>query len=133
MESLPQKVMPKVLWDFSGEAYANREEFSAVLRRYQIDILGADVWQPELIVLPLVRARVLFHYWVAEADDEASAEVELQASDGHAITALDVLFQIHNAAVEKLRDDDHRFFEGIHLVAEPADGMPACYHMHLGS
>lgn len=133
MESLPQKVMSKVLWDFSGEAYTDREEFSAVLRQYQIDILDADVWQPEQVVLPLAHVRVLFRYWVVEEDDEANVEVELQASNGLTLTALDVLFQIHNAAVEKLRNDDHRFFEGIHLVAEPADGMPAYYHMHLGS
>ncbi len=130
--NLPEEIMGDTLWSFAGDTYDTRAEFSDEVREYHLDIEGEDTWRPDEVVLPVPRVKVSYEYWNDDGDEE-EAELDLTAENGKNFTALDLLFQIHNAVVERLRDMDHHFFEGLEVESAPdGDGIPRAL-LWLGS
>lgn len=128
----PKSIMRSVLWSFNGERFSDVKAFDAELVQYSIDIQGENRWEPDAVVLDSPTVEVLYEYWdlSGEEDREVEATLELSAANGKAFTALDLLFQLHNATVENLRGMDHCFFEGLSL---DSDSDKPRYFMYLGS
>jgi hypothetical protein len=129
--SLPTTLFPELAWSFTGARFADAQAFSEEVRQYQIDIVGEDSWSPGEVVLPL--ARVLVAYECRKGDEQVTQTVELASTGGRHFIALDLMFQLHNAVVEDLRDIDHHFFEGLGLNSLPVAGLPPLYLLRQGS
>jgi hypothetical protein len=131
--ALPAWVAGGVLWSFTGEPVAERGDFEARVRRYQVEITGGgDVWRPGEVVLPCPRVRVSYLCW--DGDEQVEPVVELESDDGQSFTLEELLHKIHNAVVERVRDADRHFFEGLTLEQPPsAPGGAPLYRLRLGS
>jgi hypothetical protein len=123
--------MGDVLWSFNSEPFANRAEFEAKVRQYQINIARKDTWRPDQVVIPCGRIRLGYLCW--EGGEQIEPVVELPSSNGQSFTAGELLFQIHNAVVVQLRETNHRYFEGLCLARQPAPGEVPLYHLRQGS
>ena len=128
----PCEILNETLWSFVDGPFEDQSAFSEEVRQYQIDITGEDEWKPELIVIPVPRIQIAYEYW-NEDGGQIEDVFELDSQNGNAFTALDLLFQLHNAVVEKVCDDDHHFFEGLTLDAEARTGDIPRYLLNLGS
>jgi hypothetical protein len=138
-EPIPDLVLADTLWDFANqEDYSSRKEFIDAVRRYHVqvqeyapDINPAECWQPSAMVLSVQRVIVRF---VSEPlnGPEEDCEVELLSDDGQAFTASELLYKLHNRAIGRLRDNHHRWFEGLELCAITEEGVPV-YTLRLGS
>lgn len=130
--ALPPKVMAKTIWTHSGARFTDAALFSEAVRQDQIQILGKDNWRPDEEVIPVPRVTMHFFHW-SEDDEELESIVDIVGANGKAILALELLFQVHNAVVELVGNDDHHFFEGLHLMEPPQDASQPHYMLHLGS
>jgi len=129
--ALARHAMRGVCWSFIGSPFPTRAAFEAEARQYQIDITGEDSWRPDEVVIPAPRVAVQYMCW--EGEEQVEPVVEFVADDGRAFTAGEVLFKLHNALVERLRDINHHFFEGLMLSASVATGGVPLYHLVQGS
>jgi hypothetical protein len=125
----PQDLLDDVLWSFVGEKFATQAEFVEAVREYAWQVQEEPTWDPDAVVLRSPRVRVMFDYW----DEPGELSAEFAADDGDAFTAGELLFKVHNAFVEQIREADHVFFEGFYLVRQRQDGGPPLYEMYLGS
>jgi hypothetical protein len=129
---LPRDVMGSTLWSFIGTTFDDPATFSEEVRQYHIDVTGKDTWAPDLVVLPVPHVQLAYEYW-DDNDDQIEDVLDLKSSNGRDFTALDLLFQLHNAVVEEIRDGDHHFFEGLTLDTEVPTGEIPQYLLNLGS
>jgi hypothetical protein len=132
LSAMPKEILPDTAWSFDGSVFDDRAKFSDEVREYQIDIVGEDAWRPHDVVLPLPRVLVAYEHWDDEGD-QVETVLDLESKDGKHFTALDLLFQVHNAVVEDLCDDDHHFFEGLTLEPEASCAHLPRYSLRLGS
>ncbi len=138
-EFIPDLVLADTLWDFAGQqAFESRAEFVEAVRRYHAviqdyapDISAEECWRPDEVVLGVPRVVVQF---LSETPGriEEDCEVELISDSGEAFTAGELLHKLHNAAVGRLRENHHRWFEGFQLSGITAEGVPV-YNLRLGS
>lgn len=134
MSDLQASIMNGVCWNLRGHAYDTPDTFDKAVRQYHMDIIGdTERWTPDELVVP--RSAIVVDYEglnrEAMALDERS--LELKASTPGGFTALDLLFQLHNAVFEELSEIDHSFFEGFRLVASTADAKVPHYRLCQGS
>ena len=127
---LPLRAMRDVCWSFIGSPFAPRDEFDARVRQYQIQIRDQDSWRPDEIVIPTPRVAVRYRYW--EGDEQVEPVITLEADDRRSFTAGELLFKLHNAVVEQLRDTDHHFLEGLALAGW-VEGQVPLYQLRQGS
>lgn len=131
LQGFPNKIMHDVYWSFFGEKYQSRSEFDAEVRQYQIEISGIDNWQPDEVVLQFPRIRI--EYFRDEGGFEYEDFIEIESDNGEFFTAGELLFKVHNAVVEQLREINHHFFEGFALESiRSRDNLPV-YHLCQGS
>jgi hypothetical protein len=138
-DPLPDLVLADTLWDFfRQEEYASQAAFEAAVHRYHLElqegspeIVPEEHWQPRAVVLRVPCVIIEFE---AEATDGAAdvCEVTLTSNDGRSFTAGELLFKLHNAAVARLRNNHHRWFEGFELSAITEDNVPV-FALRLGS
>jgi hypothetical protein len=126
-KELPKRLLPYLRWSISGKPYTDRGAFEAAVKNYQD---SPDTFQPQEVVLPVSRVAVQFMCW--KDGDQVEPVVELATGDGRAFTAGEFLFQLHNAVVGPLGDDDHHHFEGLTLTKPAREGIPL-YYLRLGS
>jgi len=118
-------------WSFVGGRFRDRGSFEDSLRRYQVRLGNPDTLEPgELAILSPV-IRVQFMCW--DGDEQIEPIVTFTAENGVAFSVGDLLFQLHNAVVEKLEGMDHHFFEGLALVSSPASEPTPLYRLRQGS
>jgi len=55
------------------------------------------------------------------------------SQDGRAFTAGELLLKLHNEVVERLRDADHQYFEGLELQRSRGPQDMPVYRMAQGS
>ncbi|HAZ43728.1 MAG TPA: hypothetical protein DCZ55_04415 [Cyanobacteria bacterium UBA11371] len=123
--------MHDVYWSFFGEKYQSRSEFDAEVRQYQIEISGIDSWQPDEVVIQFPRIRI--EYYRDEGGFEYEDFIEIESDNGEFLTGGELLFKVHNAVVEQLREINHHFFEGLNLKSiRSRDNLPV-YHLCQGS
>jgi hypothetical protein len=129
--SRPNTVMGDVLWRFDGSRFDDQSHFSYAVRQYQVDVANEDNWSPDKIALSVAKVRVKYRTW--EAGEEIDTMVELSSENGRDFTALELLFKIHNAVVDPLREVEHHFFEGLTLDSKPSTKAPPRYVLNQGS
>ena len=130
-DELPLRVMGDVCWSFVGSPVASREEFDARARQYQMRIRKRDSWRPEQVIIPGKRIAVQYMCW--QGDEQVEPVVTLDADDGESFTTGELLFKLHNAVVEQLREIDHHFFEGLSLAGWLPGGEVPRYQLRQGS
>jgi hypothetical protein len=128
---LPKEVLRRVYWSFIGAPFADRAAFDEKVRQYQMTIGGKDTWRPEQIVIPCPRIRVVYMCW--QGDEQVEPVLELVSDHGESFTAGELLFKVHNAVVEQLREINHHFFEGLGLHSRQTAGKPPLYVLSQGS
>jgi hypothetical protein len=138
-EPVPAFVLADALWNFADQdVYESRAAFVEAVRLYHAAVHeyapGArpeECWRPNAVVLGAPRVVVRF---VSEVPGRAEedCEVELVSDNGEAFTAGELLHKLHNAAVGRLRENHHRWFEGLELSAITTEGVPV-YTLRLGS
>lgn len=129
-EGSAQVILADVYWAFRGDAYESLDEFANAVAAYHDELNLQVEWPPAGTVVEAPGIRVSYMHW--QGDDQVDAVVELAADNGESFGASELLFKLHNAVVNDLRDDDHQFFEGLHLV--PAEeGVLPTYALQLGS
>jgi hypothetical protein len=127
--ALPPTLLRWVVWTISGEAYEDRSTFENEVHEFHPEC-NATNWRPAEVVLRVPRLFVTTD--IHRILGLEPPMVELTADDGHAFTAGELLFKIHNALLDELRDTDHVFFEGLALVMQMRD-EPPIYEVVLGS
>jgi hypothetical protein len=130
-EGLPKQLLRGVRWSFIGEPFADREAFSQAVCDYQIDIVGKDTWRPEEVAISSPRIRVAYMCW--QGDEQIEPVIELASDEGNSLTAGELLFKLHNAMVEQLREINHHFLEGLELHSHQSAGEPPLYVLSQGS
>lgn len=133
----PATMLVAAVWSFAeggGRPFDDAAELDRRVRRYHLDLTGEDTWDADEVVLAALRVRILYEGLEAPGDDEyTELAVELEADDGAAFTALELLRKLHNAVAPRLVGADHVFFEGLFLAHdEPVDGVPV-YELMQGS
>lgn len=130
-ESLPDVLMPGVLWSFVGDTHLTRDGFVTAIQDHERQVRGAVSWQPDRIVFRAPRIAVQYMCW--DGDDQIEPLVELASDNGEYFTAAELLFKVHNAVVVQLRDIDHHFFESFEFSGvRESDGV-AEYTLQQGS
>ena len=130
-KELPLRAMRDVCWSFTGSPFVTREEFDASVRHDQIRFRKKDSWRPDAIIIPAPRVAVRYMCW--QGDEQVEPVVTLEADDGVRFPAGELLFKLHNAVVEQLREIDHHFFEGLTLAGWVDDGKVPLYQLGQGS
>ena len=102
-----------------------------LVRQYQIRIRKKDSWRPDAIIIPAQRVAVRYRCW--QGKEQIEPMVTLEADDGATFSVGELLFKLHNAVVEKLREIDHHFFEGLTLAGWVEDGKVPLYQLRQGS
>ena len=130
-KELPLRAMGDVCWSFIGSPFVTRDEFDGRVRQYQIRIRKKHSWRPDAVIIPAPRVAVQYRCW--QGDEQVEPIVSLQAEDGAMFSAGELLFKLHNAVVEQLREIDHHFFEGLTLAGWVEDGKVPLYQLRQGS
>lgn len=132
----PHTVLADIYWAFRGDTYSSLDEFENSVADYHKALNMQVNWHPAETVIEKPRVRVSYMCWKvddqSEDDDQVDMVVDLAADNGQSFSAAELLFKLHNAVVNNLRDDDHQFFEGLRLLS-PEKDTPPTYSMHLGS
>ena len=127
------RILEDVNWAFRGEPFADRAEFSRRVHEWQRQI-GGHAWRPEEVVIRAPRVRIEY-LGVRDPSDEVYQDLtfDLVADDGRSFTADELLFKLHNAVVERLRESDHQYFEGLEPLPQSAPDGTLVYRMRQGS
>jgi len=122
-------LMRDIRWSFTKGPYKTEAEFVMAVLVYHQDL---DIpWHPEQIVLRRSAVEVQYLCW--RDGHEIEPKVRLHNPTGKHFTSATLLFALHNAVVEDLREMDHHFFEGLRLLRQSANDVIPCYHLSLGS
>jgi hypothetical protein len=131
----PPTVLVAAVWSFfSGEKFSDPAEFDRRVREYHVGVTEHDTWDPDEVVLPVPRVRVMY-FGVESPDDEEYTDfvTELVSDDGAQFTARELLLKLNNAVAPHLEGVDHCHYEGLFLTEQVGeDGVPV-YEMMQGS
>jgi len=120
-----------VAWRFVGGAFSDLDSFESSLRQYQERFGEAIGFEPGELAILAPAIRVQYMCW--DGEEQTYPIVTLAAKNGVAFSVGDLLFQLHNAVVEKLENIDHHYFEGLVLVSSQAGNQPPLYTLCQGS
>ncbi|STC99651.1 hypothetical protein [Chryseobacterium carnipullorum] len=110
------KISQNILWNFGKQKFLTIENFRLALKNYNEEIRGE--FFSEDLDLPILKANkvaIQYEYWDQSIEDIVEPDFLLNADNGQFFTTAELLFKIHNQVHEKLKDDDHQFFEGLEL------------------
>jgi hypothetical protein len=90
-------------------------------------------WRPHTIALlhPCVRIRY-FSDAQTMYEDEKWYETDLTSDNGESFSDGELLFKLHNAVIDRIKENFHRWFEGLSLEGVLDTGVPI-YLLGLGS
>lgn len=130
----PLTALVAAVWSFSrGEQFGDAAEFNRRVAQYHVDVTGEDTWEPDEVV-PLARMRVTYFGVESPEDGEYTDFVlDLEADDGAAFSAGELLRKLNNAVAPRLAGADHCFFEGLFLTEDVGDDGVPVYEMMQGS
>ncbi len=127
----PEWIMEQVAWSFENKRYVNMEEFREALEEYNDEIdnpLNASLRQP--LGIPVLIVRFGFSEETNDGWMSIKKFVRIESKSG-GLTALEVLYNLHNAIQHLFEDYDHKYFEGLEFESGQ-DGV-GNYTMFLGS
>jgi hypothetical protein len=127
-EPYPEHLLRGIRWDFAGQgAYNDRVAFEEAVHRHheaEADPGGrAEPWRPGEVVLRWPRVLIGYDLLPAGEDEEEDQLADLSAH-GEVFTAGELLFKLHNAVVEHLRDREQHQFEGLTFFMATEEGDP---------
>jgi hypothetical protein len=131
---LPKSVLPDLAWSFKQPLPTSPAEFAAALRAYGKEV-KVPVSEPELQTrFPLPSLDVTYTYAQrGESGAWTDVPVTVRIRRAEPPTYTQLLYEVHFASAEKLKDQDHCFFEGLWLTElENERGVPV-YELYLGS
>jgi hypothetical protein len=128
-------IMANVAWRFAGARFTLADAFDRAVRQYHETVVkDPDAWRPTEIVVAAPRVRISYFGIATPGDvDYTDYSVELASQNGESFTALDLLFKLHNAVVDRLGEADHCYFEGLLLKEAPSGTQPPLYELQQGS
>jgi hypothetical protein len=131
----PPTALVAVVWSFlTGEQFADEAEFDRRVREYHVQVTGEDTWDPDEVVLPVPRVRVMYFGLESPDDDEYTDFVaELTADNGAHFTARELLLKLNNTIAPQLEGADHCYFEGLFLTEQVGDDGVPLYELMQGS
>ncbi|AZA50454.1 hypothetical protein EG346_20720 [Chryseobacterium carnipullorum] len=130
------KISQNILWNFGKQKFLTIENFRLALKNYNEEIRGE--FFSEDLDLPILKANkvaIQYEYWDQSIEDIVEPDFLLNADNGQFFTTAELLFKIHNQVHEKLKDDDHQFFEGLELWTGENPNYPdtPLYFLQQGS
>ncbi len=130
------KISQNILWNFGKQKFLTIENFRLALKNYNEEIRGE--FFSEDLDLPILKANkvaIQYEYWDQSIEDIIEPDFLLNADNGQFFTTAELLFKIHNQVHEKLKDDDHQFFEGLELWTGENPNYPdtPLYFLQQGS
>ena len=134
-QRVPKTMMPRVAWSLAQPIPASAEDLINQLESYAKSI-ETELNKRELQrVFPGKQLDVQYKYGVQRPRgqwDTIQVVVRVKAR-GKRLTFAEILFQLHQAAHQHVKNDDHHFFEGLYLLERSFErGVPA-YEVYLGS
>jgi len=126
-------VLNNFYWSFIGSKYSCQSNFEHTLIDYQVSIQGDEFNQESLYEPVIIEPSIRVKYWCYEGETQIEPIIQLSTENGLAFTALELIYQLHNAVVEQLNNIDHHFFEGLELLEEQDGNQPTLYKLRQGS
>lgn len=134
----PTDILRSALWDFYRQSvYSSQTAFEEAVcqhhrdaQEYAPEIRPEECWQPTAVVLK--SPTVLIRFFSEPSGEEMWHEVELASDNGKWFTAGELLYKLHNRAIERITHNSHRWFEGFELESVGDSGIPV-YSLVLGS
>lgn len=126
-QAWPQRILDDVDWRFDEEV----DSEGALVATVQQAREGDEPWDPDAIVLPLRRIRVFLPGDAEFEEEDITLELSSRSCEGFA--AAELLYALHIGFNARLRDIDHRYFEGLDLQDVGSDILPPLYTLDLGS
>jgi hypothetical protein len=127
----PEWIMEQVAWSFENKRYVKIEDFREALVKYNNEI---DNPLSESLHQPLGMPALIVKFDFAEETNDGLRSIKkivrIEAKSGN-LTALEVLYDLHNAIQHLFDDYDHKYFEGLEFESGQ-DGV-GNYIMFLGS
>jgi hypothetical protein len=120
--AVPPVVLGRVQWAFVGTPFRTQNAFSKAVRTFQVEQgSSTDEWEPGLAAVQA--PRLVVEYMAPDVSSWTMQQVHLTASNEQFFSNGELLFQLHNAIVEQVRDGDLVYLQGLELVAAqgPAD------------
>jgi len=109
----PNQLMSEVYWGFYGGRYECMEKFIREVTDYNKEL--NKEWYPNQTILNCPKVTIQYSYWNNENENVEEKDFDLEADNQSSFTAGELLFKIHNHVVDKLEEEDFRFFEGLTL------------------
>ena len=129
-------MIKNILWNFEKERFSSIKEFEKALINYN-ETIKEEVFKVSLDTKIVKCAEVVIQYshWSEEEDDIVEPSFLLKANNDSFFTPLELLYKVHNTVCEKLKDEDHKFFEGFDLWEGENPNHPdvPLYFLELGS
>ncbi len=135
--TFPKQIMPEVIWVFDGKPFPKEADCTAAVTEYHDDICNRAgkrgvSWDAHEVVLKSPRVKIRHERWDDDEEGEGESVIELSTDNPAGFTAGELMFKMHNAVVEYLRDMDHKFYEGLALDDDATGDVPL-YEIMLGS
>lgn len=112
----PKFLMKDILWNFGNGQYFFQQEFVNALIRYNQDIKSDEVYiDTDSIILKSPKVVIQYSYWDEEKGDITEPSFLLNADNGKFFTQGELLYKVNNEVHQKLKEEDHKFFEGFSL------------------
>jgi len=130
------EILQNIFWNFNEQEFPSIENFRIALKDYNEKISGKkfseDLDKP---VLKTDKVAIQYEYWDKNIEDIIEPDFLLVADNGEFFTIAELLFKIHNHVYEKLKNDDHHFFEGLQLWTGENPNYPdiPLYFLQQGS
>lgn len=135
----PSELFKEVYWTFYEPVFGDQNTFRDHLKAYHKSIgykgkLPPIQWEEICIDFP----KVVLQYVIFpdhEDGEISEPQILIEADNGKNFKAKELLFKMHNALCEILKDEDHHFFEGLTFstIEDPDyEGVPV-YFVDLGS
>jgi hypothetical protein len=129
-------ILQNILWNFTEQKFSGIENFRIALKDYNEKITCKNFLENlDKPILQTDKVAIQYEYWDKSIEDIIEPDFLLTANNGEFFTADELLFKIHNYVHEKLKEDDHHFFEGLELWTGENPNYPhiPLYFLQQGS
>ncbi|REC78655.1 hypothetical protein DRF60_09420 [Chryseobacterium elymi] len=130
------QILQSILWNFTEQKFSDIENFRIALKDYNEKITDEKFSENlDKPILKINKVAIQYEYWDENIEDIIEPDFLLNADNGQFFTTAELLFKIHNQVHEKLKDDDHHFFEGLELWTGENPNYPdtPLYFLQQGS
>lgn len=112
----PKQILTGILWNFDNHKFQSQVLFEEELVKYNEEITD-DTFTKDLSenVLHSPEVIIQYSYWDDVEGDIIEPDFLLEADNGSYFTIGELLYKVHNEVCEKLKEEDHKFFEGFDL------------------